>query len=334
MSSRKSSEVLSVFVTSPLPHEALTILKNHFKKVEVSKDHLHLTRKKFLKEIAGRDGVLTLLTDRIDEEALTAMRRAKVVANCAVGYNNIDVHGATRRGIMVTNTPGVLTDATADLTWALILSVARRIPEADRFLRAGKYKEWGLLLLLGSPVYGKTLGLVGAGRIGTAVAMRARGFNMNILYYDPFRNERIEKEVGARRVSLSQLLRKADIVSVHVPLDKSTHHLIGEKELNLMKTSALLVNTSRGEIIDEKALVEALRKGKIAGAGLDVYEHEPKVSPELKKLKNTVLLPHIGSATLETRTKMAVMAAQNLVAALEGRIPPNLVNPEVLKYRR
>ena len=262
------------------------------------------------------------------------MQRMRVIANCAVGYNNIDIQAATKRGIVVTNTPGVLTDATADLAWTLILALARRVPEADRFLRAGKYKEWGLLFMLGTPVYGQTLGLVGAGRIGTAVALRAKGFNMKIIYCDAFKNKRIEEDAGAKRLSLAVLLRRADIVSIHVPLDKSTFHLIGRRELSLMKPSALLINTARGEIVDEKALITALRTRQIAGAGLDVYEHEPKVPQVLKSLTNVVLLPHIGSATRETRTKMAVMAAKNLIEALKGRTPPNLVNPEVLRFLR
>ena len=334
MSAAKSKLPSSVYVTTPIPEDALEILRRHCKKVVTCKNHLNLKRRRFLSEIKNKDGLFCLLTDRIDEEAIQHMRRIKVIANCAVGYNNIDIGAATRGGIMVTNTPGVLTEATSDLTWALILAVARRIPEADRFLRDGKFKEWELLLMLGSPVYGRTLGLVGAGRIGTAVALRARGFQMKILYWDVFRNKRIEKEADARRVSLKRLLRTADFVSIHVPLDASTYLLISRQELTLMKPSAFLINSARGEIVDEKALVQALRARRIAGAGLDVYEHEPKVHQFLKSSPNVVLLPHIGSATLETRTRMAVMAAENLVAALRGRIPPNLVNPDVLKNLR
>lgn len=331
MNTRKKSTGKRVYVTSPIPEEALKILKANCDEVVVCRDHLKLTRRKFLSEIENRDGLFCLLTDRIDSEAIGKMKQMKIIANCAVGFDNIDVQAATQRGIMVTNTPGVLTEATADLAWALILAVARRIPEADRFLRAGKFKEWGLMLMLGSPVYGKTLGLVGAGRIGGAVALRARGFQMNILYYDAVRNERIEKEAGARWVELPELLRESDIISIHLPLDKTTYHLIGEREFAMMKPTALLINTARGPIVDEKALIKALKTGQIAGAGLDVFEHEPRVPRELKALRNTVLLPHIGSATRETRTQMAVMAAQNLVAALNGQTPPNLVNPEVVK---
>jgi glyoxylate reductase len=323
-----------VFVTIPLPREALEILRPRCSELKVWKNHMALSRRRFLKEAAQADGILCLLTDEIDEQVMIALPRLRAIANCAVGFDNIDVAEATQRGIVVTNTPGVLTDATADLTWALVMAVARRIPEADRFLRAGSYKEWELFLLLGAPVFGRTLGIVGSGRVGTAVALRARGFEMNVLYTDKFRNKRIEKEAGATLVSLHTLLRKADIVCIHVPYDKSTHHLIGRKELELMKPSAILINTARGEILDEKALIQALKTRRVAGAGLDVYEHEPRVPARLKRLPNVVLLPHIGSATLETRTRMAVLAAKNLIAALSGRIPQNLVNPEVLANRR
>jgi glyoxylate reductase len=323
-----------VFVTTPLPSEALGILRARCLELKVLKNHLALSRRQFLKEAAEADGILCLLTDEIDLQVMTALPRLRAIANCAVGFDNIDVAAATRMGIIVTNTPRVLTDATADLTWALLMAVARRIPEADRFLRAGDYNEWELFLLLGAPVFGRTLGIVGSGRVGTGVALRARGFEMKVLYNDKFRNKRIEREAGATRVTLNTLLRKADIVCIHVPYDKSTHHLIGRKELGLMKSSAILINTSRGEIVDEKALIQALKTRRIAGAGLDVYEHEPRVPASLKRLSNVVLLPHIGSATLETRTGMAVLAARNLVAALSGRIPKNLVNPEVLTNRR
>jgi len=334
MRSARRHHSTSVFVTTPIPEEALKTLKSSCDDVVVWPDHSTLSRKEFLSNIESSDGLLCLLNDRVDGEAIRRMKKMKVIANCAVGFDNIDLRAATRRGIMVTNTPGVLTEATADLTWALILSTARRIPEADRFLRADNYKEWGLMLLLGQPVYGKTLGLVGAGRVGTAVAHRAKGFAMRILYYDPVRNEKLETETGAQRVDLITLLKEADIISIHVPLDKTTRHLIGAKEFAIMKPTAILVNTARGPIVDERALIKALKAKRIAGAGLDVYEHEPKVPRELKSFQNVVLLPHIGSATLETRTRMAVLAAENLVAALDGRIPPNLVNPEVLQKLR
>ena len=323
-----------VFATTPIPQEALKVLKAHCAEIRICKNHLNLTRKQLLREVKEIDGLFCVLTDDVDRELINAMTRVKVIANCAVGFDNVDVGAATRRGIIVTNTPGVLTNATADLTWALLIAVARRIPEADRFLRAGEYKEWGLSLMLGAPVFGRTLGIVGSGRVGSAVALRARGFQMKVLYTDTFRNNWIEEEAGAKRVSLRRLLKDADFVSIHVPYDKSTHHLIARKELALMKTTAFLINTARGEIVDEEALTEALRARRIAGAGLDVYEHEPKVPASLKRLPNVVLLPHIGSATPQSRTAMAVLAAKNLVTALEGRTPPNLVNHEVLKKSR
>jgi glyoxylate reductase len=325
---------LRIFITSPLPREALQVLRPHSSRLTVWKDHLTLKKRLLLKEVRDADGLLCLLTDEVDERLMIGAPRLKVIANCAVGFDNVDVAAATRRGIMVTNTPGVLTDATADLTWALLMAVARRIPEADRFLRAGEYREWELFLMLGAPVYGRTIGIVGSGRVGTAVALRAKGFQMKVLYTDTFSNERIEKEAGAKRVDLQTLLRSSDFVCIHVPYTKSTHHLIGRKEFSLMKLSAILINTARGEIVDEKALVEALKTRRIGAAGLDVYEHEPKVPGSLRRLPNVVLLPHIGSATLETRTKMAVSAAKNLVAALGDQVPPNLVNPEVLKTFR
>jgi len=320
-----------VFATCPLPREALEVLRPYSSELTVCKNHLTLTRQQLIKEVRDADALLCLLTDEIDERLIARAPRLKVIANCAVGFDNIDVAAATRHGIMVTNTPGVLTAATADLTWALLMAVARRIPEADRFLRAGHYKEWELFLMLGTPVYGRILGIVGSGRVGTAVALRAKGFQMKVLYTDTIRNTHIEKQAGAKRVSLQTLLRKADFVCIHVPYDKTTYHLIGREELSLMKPSAILINTARGEIVDERALVLALKTNRIAGAGLDVYEHEPRVPTSLKKLSNVVLLPHIGSATLETRTKMAVLAAKNLIAGVRGRVPPNLVNPEVLK---
>jgi lactate dehydrogenase-like 2-hydroxyacid dehydrogenase len=237
--------------------------------------------------------------------------------------------GATERGIPVSNTPGVLTDATAELAWALLLALARHVVQADKFTRAGKFQAWGPMMFLGADVAGKTLGIIGAGRIGTAVALRSRGFGMRVLYNDPVPNPVLEKELSARRVSLEELLRESDFVSVHVGLTPETGHLIGEKEMSLMKPSAYLINTSRGAVVDEKALVKALRSRKIGGAGLDVYEDESHLSRGLAELDNVVLLPHIGSATVATRTKMAMMAAENLLAMLKGERAPDCVNPEV-----
>jgi len=232
---------------------------------------------------------------------------------------------------MVTNTPGVLTDATAEMAWALLFAIARKIPESDQFTRELRFQGWGPMMFLGDDVTGKILGIIGAGRIGTAMALRSRGFQMTILYCDDMRNETLEKELGAQKVDFEDLLKKSDYVSIHVPLLKETHHLIDDRALKLMKKTAYLINTARGPIVDEAALVQALNDGRIAGAGLDVYEEEPKIHPGLIKLNNVVLTPHTASATIHARTKMATMAATNLVEGLGGRRPPNLINPEVLK---
>lgn len=321
-----------VFITRRIPEEGIRIVAECCE-VEVSEYDGVLPREVLLEKVRGRDGILCLLTDTIDREVMEAAGpNLKVIANYAVGYNNIDVEEATRRGIMVTNTPGVLTETTADLAWALMMSVARRIVEADRFVRAGKFRGWEPMLFLGTDVFGATLGLVGFGRIGQAMARRALGFNMRVLYYDLVRAPfHVEKELRAEFRALPELLQEADFVSIHVPLTKETYHLIGEKELRLMKKEAYLINTARGPVVDEKALVRALKEGWIRGAALDVFEREPEIEPELLELDNVVLAPHIGSASYATRTKMAVMAAENLVRALRGEIPPNLVNPEVLQ---
>ncbi len=278
--------------------------------------------------------MLCLLTDTIDGEVLEAAGTGcKIFANYAVGYDNVEVDAATKRGVMITNTPGVLTDTTADLAWALIFAVARRIVEGDQFFRTGQWRGWGPLQFLGHDIHGATLGIVGAGRIGTAVGLRSVGFSMKVLYADEVDNTQLEQETGARRVPFDELLRRSDFVSLHVPLNAQTRHLIGERELGLMKPTAYLINTSRGPVIDEAALVEALRAKAIAGAGLDVYEGEPASAPGLTDLPNVVCIPHLGSATEATRSKMATMAATNLVAGLRGERPPNLVNPQVLETR-
>ena len=319
-----------IFVTRKIPAEGIEILKKNFKTVIVNSKNKNLTKKELIKKVRDVDGLLCLLTDRIDADVINAMRKCKVISNYAVGYNNIDVETATKKGIIVTNTPGVLTDATADLTWALLLAVARRIVEADKFLREGKFKGWEPMLMLGAEVSDKTLGIIGAGRIGTAVGLRAKGFRMKVLYFDKRKNEVLEGELGAKKVTLETLLKNSDFVTIHVPLTPETKHLIGRRELKLMKKTAFLINTSRGEVVDEKALLEALKTGEIAGAALDVFEKEPYVTPGLKRLKNVVLTPHIGSATTSARTKMAIMAAENLTKALLGKIPGSIVNPEVL----
>ncbi len=284
----------------------------------------------------GHDYIYSLLTDNIDANFLQACAdaspRLKMVANMAVGFNNIDVEAATRLGIAVSNTPGVLSDTTADLAFALLMATARRIPEAERFLRAGKYTGWGPLLFCGAEVHHSTLGLIGAGRIGKLVAKRASGFDMKVLYYDVYRmSPEDEQEYHLTYLPIDDVLQQSDFVSVHTPYMPSTHHLIGERELSLMKPTAILINTARGPIVDEKALVHALQNGTIAGAGLDVFENEPAVEPELLTMENVVILPHIASASLKTRTLMATMASDNIVAHYKGERPPNILNPEVLK---
>jgi len=324
--------LMKVFVTRKIPEPGLELLRKEHK-VEVNIHNRVLTKEEIIKGLIGKDGLLCLLTDSIDEEVIYSEPKLKMIASYAVGYNNIDVKAATKRGIPVSNTPGVLTDATSDMAWALLFSVARRIVEADKFTRAGKFKGWGPMLMHGQDVTNKTLGVVGAGRIGTAFALKSKGFNMNVLYVDEKKNETLEKEINAKKVTFDELLKKSDFISLHVPLMPSTHHLIGEKELKMMKKNAVLINTSRGPVVDEKALVFALKEKQIFGAGLDVYEHEPEMTEELKKLDNVVLQPHSASATIESRTKMATMAAENMVAGLKGEIPNNCVNKEVFKER-
>ena len=326
------TDVEKVYVTRQLPQSALDRLDP---KVEwsVNPDDRVLERDELLEAVADVDGLLSLLTDTVDAEVFDAAPNLKIVANYAVGYNNIDVDEATKRGILVTNTPGVLTETTADLTWALIMSVARRVVEGDKFMRAGRYVGWAPMLLLGSDIYGKTLGIIGMGQIGQAVARRAMGFDMEILYSDVFVDlpPVAEHLLNADEVEIDEVLRRSDFVTLHVPLMEETHHLIGRRELELMGPNAYLINASRGPVVDEVALVEALREGVIAGAALDVFEDEPAMKPGLAELDNVIVLPHLGSATIETRTEMADLAVTNLLNFFAGERPPTPVNPDVLK---
>lgn len=321
-----------VFVTREIPAPGLDLLRAECD-LELNPHDRVLTREELLAGVRGKDGLLCLLTDTIDAAVMDAGRPTlKGIANYAVGFNNIEVAAATRRGLPVTNTPGVLTETTADLAWTLLMAAARRIVEADKFLRSGKYRGWAPMLLLGQDIYGKTLGLVGLGRIGEAMARRARGFGMKILYHDARRRTPEEEQaLGVEYRPLDELLEASDFVSLHVNLDSGTRHLIGERELTLMKPTAILVNSSRGPVVDEAALVRALQAGTIKGAGLDVFEDEPALKPGLVECENAVLVPHIASASVDTRTRMATMAAENLLAMLRGEPIPNLVNPE---YRR
>ena len=321
-----------VYVTRQLFDEAIDIIKKHAEVEVFEGDDNPVPRELLLEKVKGVNAILSLLTESIDAEVFDAAGDGlKVVSNYAVGFNNIDVKEATKRGIRVTNTPGILTDTTADCAFALLMAISRRIVEADKHIRAREWVHaWGPKMYIGSDVNGKTLGIVGLGRIGTAIVSRARGFNMKIIYYDVYRNENKEKELGVTFKPLDDLLKESDFVSVHVPLTEGTHHLIGARELGIMKESAFLINTSRGPVVDEKALHEALTEGKIRGAALDVFEQEP-IDPDspLLSLDNIVVTPHIASGSIETRTKMALVAATNLTAVLKGEEPPNLVNPEV-----
>ncbi|MBK5251461.1 MAG: D-glycerate dehydrogenase [Peptostreptococcaceae bacterium] len=313
-----------VFSSRKLPGMAMTRLKEQFDFTYNPLDR-NLTYEELLEEVKGKQGIITMLSDRVDGELMDAAEGVEIIANYAVGYNNMDLREATKRGIYLSNTPDVLTDDTADMAFALMLAVARRIPEADQLTRNGFYKGWGPEFMLGQSVSGKTLGLVGAGRIGTAVAKRAAGFGMKIIYYSRGRKKAIE-DLGAEYVGFESLLAESDIISIHVPLGKETLHLIDRKALKLMKKTCILINTSRGPVVDEEALVEALEKGIIAGAGLDVYENEPKLSDGLSLLTNAVLSPHLGSATRETRGKMADIAAENIISVLSGGLPTTAIN--------
>lgn len=319
-----------VLVSRKMFDGALNLLSKHFD-VESNQRDIPLTPNQLVKRLQGKAGVITLLSCEFNDKVLAQCPNLKIVCNVAVGFDNIDLKAATRRGIMVTNTPGVLDETTADFAWCLLLATARRVVEADRFLRSGKWKGWSLMNFLGYDVHHKTLGIVGFGRIGKGVAKRAKGFDMRTIYTDVQRaDEASEREYGVMYVDKRTLLRESDFVSLHVPLLAETTHCISHSELALMKKTAILINAARGPVLNEKALVTALKEGKIAGAGLDVYEREPKVERALIGMKNVVLAPHIASASIETRQKMAVMAVQNCICGLSGQRPPNLLNPEVL----
>ena len=317
-----------VLVTREVFDETLAYLSEHCE-VESNQEDLALAPDVLAKRLADKDGVLCSLTDRIDAAVISAAPKLKVVANIAVGYNNIDVPACTARGILATNTPGVLDDSTADLAWTLMLAAARRVTEVGRYIREGEWRGWRLKQWLGVDVHHSTLGIVGMGRIGQAIAKRAAGFDMRVLYHNRKRiAESIELELKATWVSLEELLRQSDFIVLQVPYSTETHHLIGAAELAKMKPTAILVNSTRGGVIDDAALVEALKAGTIRAAGLDVFEGEPKLHAGFLELDNVVLTPHIGSSTEATRRAMAMTAAKNAVAALTGGDPPNLINPE------
>ena len=315
-----------VFVTKRVYPEAIDYLRPHAE-VEYNDSAISYPAEELLARLEDKVGAISQLTDKFSAQVMDRCPQLKVIANVAVGFDNIDVQAATERKIAVTNTPDVLTNTTADFAFTLLMASARRIAEADRFLRAGQWRQWSIDLLCGQDIHRRTLGMVGMGRIGLAMAHRGRGFEMRLLYHDAIRAPaEVEADLGLEFVPLEQLLRESDFVSLHVPLLPETRKLISTAELKMMKESAILINTSRGPVVDEAALADALTEGTIAGAGLDVFEREPEVEPRLLKLENAVLAPHIASASIDTRRRMSVMSAENVVAALQGNRPPNLVN--------
>ena len=313
-----------VLVTRKIPDAGLQLLEGYDVTVLSQSPP---ERGELIEAVRGAAGILSTVTETVDAELMDAAGDdLKVVANMAVGYDNVDLEAANERGVVVTNTPEVLNETTADTAFMLLLAAARRLGEAERLLRSGGWEAWGPMQLTGPDVWGKRLGIVGFGRIGQAVARRARGFEMDLVYHDQFQNEGAERELGARYLELHELLRTCDFVSVHTPLTPETTHLIGAEELSLMLPTAVLVNSSRGPVVDEAALADALEEGSIFAAGLDVYEEEPEVHPKLLELENVILAPHIGSASIETRDKMAALAAENIVAVLRGEDPKTPIN--------
>jgi lactate dehydrogenase-like 2-hydroxyacid dehydrogenase len=324
-----------LLVTRATFDEVVEKLRERYDVEDNQRDDAPWSADELRRRVADKDGLLPTGSDRIDAALLDAAPRLKAVCNIAVGYNNIELAACSERGIVATNTPGVLDDTTADTTWALLMAAARRITEAERWLRAGNWKGWKNDQFLGVDVHHATLGIVGMGRIGQAIAQRARGFSMRVLYYNRNRlSAKVERETGAKYVGFDKLLRESDFVSLNMPYSPSSHHLIGAKQLAQMKPTAVIVNAARGGVIDDAALIAALKDRRIAAAGIDVFEGEPRFNPGFLELDNVALVPHIGSATRATRTAMAMLASKNLTAALSGRRPPNLLNPEAWAKRR
>ncbi len=322
---------MDVFITRRIPESGLNKITQKYV-TEVNPEPRRLSKEEMIEGVKGKDALLCILTDMIDQDIIEAGEDLKVISNYAVGYDNIDVEAATKRGIAVTNTPGVLTNATAELALALMLAVARNIAIGDKFVREDRFEGWDPTLLVGRELTNNTIGIVGMGQIGTAVASRAKAFGMDIIYYNRNRVEKVEKELDAEYVGLEKLLKQSDFVSLHVPLTEETKHMVSWHELEMMKKTAYLINTARGDVVEEEALIEALRSGKIAGAGIDVFADEPYgANPDYYDLENVVLVPHLGSASHKARNGMAEMAAENLIAVLEGDMPKNIVNPEVLE---
>jgi lactate dehydrogenase-like 2-hydroxyacid dehydrogenase len=319
----------SVLITKRIYPEAVDFISQHCE-IDYEATDNGLPAAELLKRIEGKQAVVSQLTDKFTPEVMGKLKGVKIISNVAVGFDNVNVPAATAAGILVSNTPDVLTDTTADFAFALLLAAARRVVEGYQFLQAGKWQKWAIDLLVGQDVHHRTIGIIGLGRIGQSMARRCKGFSMRILYADARRApEEVERELGAQFVPLDELLRQSDFVSIHVPLSEQTKGLIGAEELALMKPTAILVNTSRGPVVDEAAVVNALRAGTIGGVGLDVFEKEPQIHPGLLELPQAVLAPHIASASVDTRRKMSMMAVENAVAALHGNRPPNLVNPEL-----
>ena len=312
---------MKVFITRELPEIAFKLLKQSKLPFEYYKKDQPIPRKLLLNKIKNCDALISLLTEKIDKEIIDQMPRCRIIANYAVGYNNIDVDYAKKKKIIVTNTPDVLTESTADLAMALVLACARRVSEGEKLIKNRKYKGWKPKLLLGMELKGKNFGILGAGRIGSAVAKRAKSFGTNILYVDQNRNKKLENELGAKKVSLKFLMKNSDILSVHLPLNNQTHHFLNKDKLNQAKKNSILVNTSRGEVIDESALISLLKRNKFRAVGLDVFENEPKLNPELLNFPNVIVLPHLGSATEEARSKMAELAVRNVINVIKGKQP-------------
>jgi glyoxylate reductase len=321
----------SIYVTRMIPQQTIDTLREHYD-VEVNPHDRALTREELLQAVRGRNAIISLLTDTIDGAVLDAAgAQCRIVANYAVGFNNFDLSAATTRGVILTNTPGVLDDATATHAWALLLATARRISESERYVRAGKWQGWAPMAFIGQDVDNMTLGIAGLGRIGQRFARKAAAFDMNIIYTDAKPNTEFERQYNARFVDKATLLRESDYLSLHLPLLSETHHYIGAAELAAMKPTAVLINAARGPLVDEKALVAALREKVIWGAGLDVFEDEPKLAPGLAELDNVVVVPHIASATAQTRLAMGKIAADNVIRVLHGEAPLNCINPQVLQ---
>ncbi len=321
----------SVYVTRMIPQQTIDTLRERYD-VEVNPRDRALTKEELLQSVRGRDAVISLLTDKIDGEVLDAAGpQCKIIANYAVGFNNFDLDAATARGVIMTNTPGVLDDATATHAWALLLATARRISESERYVRAGQWHGWAPMAFIGQDVDNTTLGIAGLGRIGSKFARKAAAFDMNIIYTDAKPNPEFERQYNARFVDKATLLRESDYLSLHLPLLPDTHHYIGTAELAAMKPTAVLINAARGPLVDEKALVAALKEKVIWGAGLDVFEDEPVLAPGLAELDNVVIVPHIASATTQTRLAMGKIATDNVIRVLSGEAPLNCINPQVLK---